>query len=63
MWRHGLLRSVWVLLLTAGLPAWAAAPPVLEDGFRLLYETRFQEARSQFLNCEKVNPQDPLGHA
>jgi len=60
--RHGLLGCVWVVLLVAGLPARTAAPPALEDGFRLLYETKFQEARSRFLDWEKGNPQDPLGH-
>lgn len=62
VWR-GLLRSAATVLLAAGVTARAAAPPVFEDGFRLLYETRFKEARSRFLGWEKVNPQDPLGHA
>ena len=61
--RGGLFNAALVVLLTASQPAWSAAPPDFEDGFRLLYETRFQEARGQFLQWEKLNPQDPLGHA
>jgi len=51
----------WVL--SAPLSASAAHPPVILDGFRLLYETKFEEARLHFLTWEKANPQDPLGHA
>ena len=29
----------------------------------MLYETRFDEARSRFLNWEKENPRNPLGQA
>jgi hypothetical protein len=61
--RGVLLNAVVVVVLATCRPAWSAPPPDLEDGFRLLYETRFQEARQQFLEWEKVNPQDPLGHA
>lgn len=51
------------VMLAAGLPAWGAGPPVVENGFHLLYETRFEEARLRFRAWEKTNPQDPLGHA
>ena len=61
--RRGLLNAALVMLLTAGQPARSAVPPDFQDGFRLLYETKFQEARWQFLQWEKANPQDPLGHA
>jgi hypothetical protein len=61
--RCGLLNAALVVVLTASQPARSAAPADFEDGFRLLYETKFQEARGQFLQWEKVNPQDPLGHA
>ena len=61
--RGGLLNAAVVVLLTASQPARSAAPPDFEDGFRLLYETKFQQARWQFLEWEKANPQDPLGHA
>ena len=37
--------------------------PEIESGFRLLYELRFQEARSVFQAWRAENPDDPLGHA
>jgi len=61
--RRGLLNAALVMLLATNQPARSAVPPDFQDGFRLLYETRFQEARWQFLQWEKINPQDPLGHA
>jgi hypothetical protein len=61
--RGGLLNAAVVVLLAAAQPARSLVPPDFDDGFRLLYETKFQEARWQFLQWEKVNPQDPLGHA
>jgi hypothetical protein len=61
--RDGLLTSALAVVLAAGLPARASGPPAIETGFHLLYETRFEEARSRFLNWQKENPKDPLGHA
>jgi len=61
--RRGLLNAALVMLLATSQPARSAMPPDFQDSFRLLYETRFQEARWQFLQWEKINPQDPLGHA
>ena len=61
--RHRLLASAVAVVLAAGLPARAGGPPAIESGFQLLYETRFEEARSRFLNWEKENSQDPLVHA
>jgi hypothetical protein len=40
-----------------------AKPPIIESGFHLLYETRFDEARAKFQAWESVNPESPLGHA
>lgn len=51
------------LLLLVVPTAARAHPPIIESGFQLLYETRFDDARSDFLGWEKVNPEDPLGHA
>jgi hypothetical protein len=45
------------------LPAAAASSPAIETGFRLLYETQFEQGRVQFLAWETVHPEDPLGHA
>jgi len=61
--RHRLRASAVAVVLAAGLPARAGGPPAIESGFQLLYETRFEEARSRFLNWEKENPRDPLVHA
>ena len=36
---------------------------LLESGFRQLYELRFQDARAQFLEYQKLKPADPLGKA
>lgn len=58
------LLLVWtVLASTLGAAAAQARPPTIESGFQLLYETRFEQARSHFLAWEAANPQDPLGHA
>src|SRR6516165_384676 len=61
--RERLVGSAVAMVLAAGLPARAGGPPAIETGFHLLYETRFDEARSWFLDWEKDNPRDPLGHA
>jgi hypothetical protein len=37
------------------------APPILETGFRELYELNFKGAREQFLAYQKMRPDDPLG--
>jgi hypothetical protein len=37
------------------------APPILETGFRYLYELNFKGAREQFLAYQKMRPDDPLG--
>lgn len=58
-----LIQTVVIGLLTAvDMPAQASSPPGVESGFRLLYETRFAEARSEFLAWEKEQPSDPLRH-
>jgi tetratricopeptide (TPR) repeat protein len=36
---------------------------LVRSGFKLLYEARFKDARSNFLASESFNPKDPLGHA
>jgi hypothetical protein len=45
-------------------PRMAADPSrVLDDGFRDLYNLNFQGARGEFLNYQKLRPDDPLGQA
>ncbi len=59
-----LIRTVFIVVLTAGgMPVQASPPPSVESGFRLLYEIRFAEARAEFLAWEKEQPNDPLRHA
>jgi len=62
--RRALLSAAFLLAQTAAnLPARATQGASLDAGFRLLYETRFDDARTQFLAWEHVNPQDPLGYS
>lgn len=59
-----LIQTVFVVVLAAGgVSVQASYPPGVESGFRLLYEMRFAEARSEFLAWEKMQPSDPLRHA
>ena len=37
--------------------------PELDNGFHLLYELKFEQARSQLEAWQKSHPQDPLGYA
>lgn len=39
------------------------APPMLEAGFRLLYELNFKAAREKFFAYQKIRPDDSLGKA
>jgi len=58
-----LMQTVVIGLLTVvGMHAQASSPPDVESGFRLLYETKFAEAHSDFSEWEKERPSDPLRH-
>lgn len=57
------LTVFFVGLTVGGVPAQASNPPRVESGFRLLYETRFAEARAEFLAWKEEQPSDPLRHA
>lgn len=61
--RTFLSATFLLALAAASVPARATQGASLDAGFRLLYETRFDEARCQFLTWEHANPQDPLGYA
>lgn|GEM_PF-267506 len=62
--RHWFPTSTFfALMFVLVVPARATPPWDIESGFRLLYETKFVGARLSFLNWEKANPQDPVGHA
>ncbi|MDE3179200.1 MAG: hypothetical protein KGM47_06010 [Acidobacteriota bacterium] len=55
-----ILLAVILLFAAVCSPLQAAPAPSAASGFRLLYEARFAEARSQFLELERAAPQDPL---
>jgi tetratricopeptide (TPR) repeat protein len=42
--------------------AYAQEKAQIESGFNLLYELRFEEARSRFLQWLQTHPEDPLGY-
>jgi hypothetical protein len=52
-----------VLAASAQTPIEALHVPELDAGFRLLYELKPAEARSQFEALQKSHPEDPLGNA
>ncbi len=37
--------------------------PQIDRGFDLLYRLKFEEARRQFADCQRMSPEDPLGYA
>ena len=58
------------ILLTAGvvLTLWpvtgmASQAPDTDEGFRLLYELQFKQARTRFLAWQQTHPEDELGYA
>jgi hypothetical protein len=63
-----LAAAICVVVSSAGAknePAAAsyASSPVLENGFRDLYQLKFADARSRFVDYQKMEPGDPLGKA
>ena len=65
-WRRRLL-TVPVLALAAiaellSPPACAGEKPLIEKGFNLLYQLKFEEARRQFMNWQRENPADALSY-
>jgi hypothetical protein len=61
--------SLWVVLVLvlaqkgefASL-AHAGEKTLIENGFNLLYQLKFGEARGQFIDWQRTDPQDPLGY-
>jgi len=63
--RISILAVCMLALVIAGeycSPACAGEKPLVEKGFNLLYQLKFEEARRQFAEWQKNNPQDPLGY-
>lgn len=64
-------RALGICLLLAALPALAQSPATprvvptpltgIEQGFRRLYELRFDEAFAEFTTWQKAHPNDPMG--
>lgn len=54
------LMLAWQLSAGDGSPAFSSVPE-LEDGFRMLYEQKFSEARAVFQKWVDQNPSEPFG--
>jgi tetratricopeptide (TPR) repeat protein len=59
----GLTSLLSALLALQPVPGAAATAVEMEEGFRLLYELRFEPARSRFLSWQATHPADALGYA
>ena len=57
-----LFLTALILLLTKEGHSWDRPKPQIERGFNLLYELKFEQARSQFTDWQHGNPMDPLGY-
>jgi hypothetical protein len=56
-----LFFATYPLLLSNPEPVHTASKPEIDAGFRLLYELKFDSARSQFRVWQNAHPEDPLG--
>lgn len=56
-----LLFATYPLLLPNAQPMQTASKSEIDSGFRLLYELKFDAARSQFRAWQSAHPDDPLG--
>jgi hypothetical protein len=50
------------LMLLAGATAATSSQPLLDSGYRDMYNLNFPHAHSTFTEYERAYPQDPLGH-
>jgi hypothetical protein len=53
------LIAFWLL---AGVGSASASQPLLDSGYRDMYNLNFSQAHSTFTEYERTYPQDPLGH-
>lgn len=60
--RNGALLPIVFLLLAASAQA-AACPalPLLDQGYRLMYDLKFAQAHRTFAGWERIHPDDPMG--
>jgi hypothetical protein len=63
MGRFGLMFLLSAALILRPARGTAAPGAETEQGFRLLYELRFEQARSRFLSWQRAHPGDALGYA
>ena len=65
MGRLGLaiLLTVGVALTLRPVTGMASQAPDTDEGFRLLYELQFKQARTRFLAWQQTHPEDELGYA
>ena len=65
MGRFGLaiLLTVGVVLTLRPVTGMASQAPDTDEGFRLLYELQFKQARTRFLAWQQTHPEDELGYA
>ena len=65
MGRFGLaiLLTVGVVLTLWPVTGMASQAPDTDEGFRLLYELQFKQARARFLAWQQTHPEDELGYA
>ena len=65
MGRFGLaiLLTVGVVLTLRPVTGMASQAPDTDEGFRLLYELQFKQARTRFLAWQETHPEDELGYA
>jgi hypothetical protein len=56
------MTVTWILLgaALAGPPSLPPAQPLLEQGYREMYDLRFDQAHRSFLESERLRPEDPL---
>ena len=65
MGRFGLaiLLTAGVVLTLRPVTGMASQAPDTDEGFRLLYELQFKQARTRFLAWQQTHPEDELGYA
>ena len=65
MGRLGLaiLLTAGVVLTLRPMTGMASQAPDTDEGFRLLYELQFKQARTRFLAWQQTHPEDELGYA
>ena len=61
--RLAILLTAGVVLTLRPVTGMASQAPDTDEGFRLLYELQFKQARTRFLAWQQTHPEDELGYA